>query len=158
MHYWQLHIGDWTKGTVHLSPLEVGCYIRLLNHYYDKEIPIPKDKRQVCRIVGATSRDEVKAVDVVLAEFFVSHPDGWYHDRANREIAKTQKKKESCATAADARWGRKRNADAMRTHMQTDMQTQSGINADRNALQDTKTKSPAAKALNLVSRPDGGAA
>lgn len=114
MNYWQLHIGDWVKGTGHLSPLDTGCYLRLLNHYYDKEMPLPLDKQQLHRITAARTKEERNATDLVLVEFFTLMDDGWYHARANAEIAKLQKKSRSAAAACAKGWERRRaRADAM---------------------------------------------
>ncbi len=106
MIYWKLHIGDWSKSTVHLSPTDVGCYIRLLNYYYEKEAPLPVSWDHLFRICGSTTAAERTSVRRVATEFFVDHSDGWYHDRANIEIAKAHAKSESRAAAAEARWGR----------------------------------------------------
>lgn len=107
MIYWKLHIGDWSKSTVHLSAAEVGCYIRLLNYYYEKEAPLPSSLDQLYRICGATSQQERSAARRIATEFFVDHDDGWYHDRANQEIAKAHAKSESRSSAAAARWARR---------------------------------------------------
>lgn len=114
MIYWKLHIGDWSKSTVHLSPCDVGCYVRLLNYYYEKESPAPVSWDQLYRICGAYTKDERKSVERVATEFFVQHEDGWYHSRANEEIAKAHKKSEGRAVAAEARWGRKLAAGSIK--------------------------------------------
>ena len=110
MLYWKLHIGDWSKATVHLSLSEVGAYVRLLNYYYEKECPLPPEPDKLARIVGATGDKDKATMRRVLAEFFVEHPDGWYHDRVNREVATAHKKSASRKEAAEERWRRQREA------------------------------------------------
>lgn len=114
MIYWKFYIGDWSKATVHLSACEVGVYVRLLNYYYEKECPLPPEQEKLFRIAGCSGRPEQSAVRKVLTEFFVEHPDGWYHDRANEEIAKAHIKSETMASASASRWARQRSAAKVR--------------------------------------------
>lgn len=90
MNHYPHHIGDYLKGTAHLTMLEDGAYRRLIDLYYLREGPLPADKRQVYRLARATSTAEKKAIDTVLEEFFVVAPDGFFHNRCNEEIEKYQ--------------------------------------------------------------------
>ena len=85
MKYYERHIGDYLKDTAHLSLLEHGVYGRLLDVYYTREAPIPAS--DVARLVGARSREERAALDVVLQEFFTRDGDAWRHARCDREIS-----------------------------------------------------------------------
>ena len=87
MNYFELHIGDLTEATAHLSMLEDGAYGRLLRKYYATEKPLPADIRQVQRLVGARSKEEREAVEAVLQEFFELQDDGWHQQRCDAEIA-----------------------------------------------------------------------
>ena len=117
MNFYPFHIGDYASATAHLSILEDGVYRRLLDVYYTREAPIPADPRQACRLVRAQSKDERRAVEDVLREFFTETPDGWRHDRCDIEIARANEKKAKAAQSAAARWG---NAKPMRTHSDAD--------------------------------------
>ena len=86
MNYFELHIGDLTEATAHLSMLEDGAYGRLLRKYYATEKPLPADIKQVQRLVGARSKEEREAVEAVLQEFFELHDDGWHQQRCDAEI------------------------------------------------------------------------
>jgi uncharacterized protein YdaU (DUF1376 family) len=90
VNYYERHLGDYAKDAAHLSMLEHGAYTLLLDRYYTTEQPIPKE--QAHRVCRARSREERAAVDVVLAEFFVSSGDVWTNGRADREIAKMRAK------------------------------------------------------------------
>lgn len=142
MNYYERHIGDYLKDTAHLSLLEHGIYSRLLDVYYTRETGI--EDVAVARLIGARSKDELHALDVVLNEFFTQMNGVWKQDRCIREIAKYQDKQRKAKASADARWSHnERNASAMRTHTERTtnaLPTQS----EGNALQtpDTSNQTP----------------
>jgi uncharacterized protein YdaU (DUF1376 family) len=72
--------------------------------YYSREAPIPADAAQACRLVRAQSKDERKAVDTVLREFFTLTDDGWRHARCDAEIAVHREKSAKAAKSAKQRW------------------------------------------------------
>lgn len=86
MNYYEHHIGDYAEATAHLSLLEDAIYSRLLRKYYASEAPLPSDKRKLARLVGARSKDEVAALDLVLDDFFTLQDDGYHNTRCDREI------------------------------------------------------------------------
>ena len=92
MNYYKRHIGDYAAATRHLSLLEHGVYCLLLDVYYTTEKPLPKDERAVFRLVGARSDEEREAVKTILAEFFLTEPDGHHQTRCDEEIAEKQEK------------------------------------------------------------------
>lgn len=94
MNYYEHHIGDYDADTAHLTWLEDMAYTRLMRLYYRREKPIPADVAQACRLVRAVSKDERKAVELVLREFFVLGEEGWAQARCESEIATYQKKVE----------------------------------------------------------------
>ena len=88
MNYYEHHLGDYAKNTMHLSMLEQGAYRLLLDRYYATEKCLPADKKTIQRLVCARSDDEREAVDTVLEEFFVLMEDGWHNARCDRDIEK----------------------------------------------------------------------
>lgn len=86
MNYYEHHIGDYAEATAHLSLLEDAIYSRLLRKYYASEQPLPGDKRKLARLVGARTKDELTALDMVLDDFFQLHDDGYHNGRCDREI------------------------------------------------------------------------
>jgi len=88
VNYYEHHLGDYAKDTLHLSMLEHGAYRLLLDRYYATEKGIPAD--QAHRLARARTRDEREAVDAVLAEFFVLTDGVWCNRRADEEVAKAQ--------------------------------------------------------------------
>ena len=90
MNFYPHHIGDYMTATAHLTWLEDAAYRRLLDLYYSREQSIPADIAQACRLVRATSKDERKAVETVLREFFTESNIGWSHGRCDAEIGKAQ--------------------------------------------------------------------
>lgn len=95
MNYYSHHIGDYLSATAHLTLLEHGAYRRLIDVYYIHESPLPADKRQVYRLVGARTKEEKEAIDSVLEEFFEPSPDGWHQGRCEHEIAVCNKNREN---------------------------------------------------------------
>ena len=137
MNYYEHHLGDYAEATAHLSFLEDAAYSRLIRKYYASEKPIPADLAAAQRLIGARSKDERAAVEVVLREFFVLSDDGWHQERCDAEIARYQDKQDKAKRSANARWGKPTahddcNANAMRTH--------SGGNAHQTP--DTRHQSP----------------
>lgn len=90
MNYYQRHVGDYLRDTAHLSLLEHGVYSRLLDVYYTREGAIQAN--QAARLIGARTKDELAAVESVLAEFFDLVDGSWSHSRCDREIELYQAK------------------------------------------------------------------
>ena len=88
MNFYPHHIGDYLTATAHLSWIEDCAYRRLLDLYYSREQAIPGDVGQAARLCRATTKDERKAVETVLAEFFTLTDKGWTHTRCEEEIVK----------------------------------------------------------------------
>jgi len=131
MNFYAFHIGDYAGATRHLSWDEDMAYRRMLDAYYTREAPLPKDRKALYRLVGAADKRQREAVDSVLTEFFTDTPDGWRNVRCEEEIDATNAKKAKAAESARKRWEAERamqdavaaqserNANAMRTHMPT---------------------------------------
>lgn len=88
MNYYEHHLGDYAEATAHLTFVEDAAYSRLLRKYYATEQPLPADLKAVQRLVGARSKEEREAVEVVLNEFFTLQSDGWHNARCDEEIAR----------------------------------------------------------------------
>ena len=90
LNFYPHHIGDYLTATAHLSWLEDCAYRRLLDVYYSREQCLPNEITQSCRLVRAISKDERKAVETVLQEFFTLTDSGWSHGRCEQEIEKAK--------------------------------------------------------------------
>ena len=84
MHYYKFNIKDWTRDTAHLSIEEEGVYRRLIDHYYESEMPIPQETQWVIRRLRLATHEH--ALSVVLNEFFFLSDDGYHHARCDKEI------------------------------------------------------------------------
>jgi len=93
MNYYPRHTGDYLSDAGHLTLLEHGVYVRLMDVYYTREAPIPVALAH--RLVGARTEEERQAVDTVLAEFFVLEGDVWRQKRCDRDIEAFQKRQEA---------------------------------------------------------------
>lgn len=102
MNYYPHHIGDFDKATRHLTRLERSIYRDLIDVYYDTEQLLTLDLPDLCRKIIATSNDEPTVVERMLNEFFTKTPEGWFHDRCQKEIGKYHAKAEQASRAGKA--------------------------------------------------------
>lgn len=93
MHYYKFNIADWSLHTGHLSVEEEAVYFRLINHYYDTEVPIPKITQPVIRRLRLGEHAELVAI--ILEEFFTLIGDLWHHKRCDLEISAYHAKAET---------------------------------------------------------------
>ena len=93
MNYYKRHIGDYMKDASHLSLLEHGIYMRLLDVYYTRESAIPVD--QAARLIGARTKDEKEALTVVAGEFFKEENGFYFQTRCELEIGVMKQKTET---------------------------------------------------------------
>jgi uncharacterized protein YdaU (DUF1376 family) len=105
---WYKHyIGDFSRDTGHLSPLERGVYRDLIDHYYATEAPLPMDRTKLYRIAQAHTKDERAAVDAVLP-FFSEFNGAYHHKRIDKEIKSAAARGEINRQVALAREATKR--------------------------------------------------
>lgn len=90
LNFYPHHIGDYLTATAHLTWQEDCAYRRLLDVYYSREHALPTEIAQACRLVRAATKEERKAVETVLSEFFMLTPEGWMHSRCEAEIVKAR--------------------------------------------------------------------
>lgn len=109
MNFYKRFVGDIQAKTGHLSLAEFGAYDRLLDHYYSTERGLPGDLDRCCGIARAMTKDDRKAVQFVLMEFFHLRDDGLYiQGRTEEMIAEAQPKIEAARTNG-AKGGRPKN-------------------------------------------------
>ncbi len=126
MHHFPHHIGDYTAATAHLSFVEDAAYHRLLRLYYRDEQALPDDIATCQRRAGARSKEERRAIETVLREFFELRDDGWHQHRADREIEAYQSRANK-ARANGRLGGRPRTEDEPNNNQSgysTDTQTE----------------------------------
>lgn len=99
---------DYRRRAGHLNFVQDAAYRRLLDQYYQRELPLPVDMPAVHRLVGAFTKQEQQAVSAVLSEFFTLEDDGWHNQRADEELAAASEiceaRTKSAKTAAAKRW------------------------------------------------------
>ena len=89
MHYYKFNITDWQASTRHLTPEQEGVYLRLINHYYDTEKPLPLDFKPILRRLMLETHWVL--VQEILEEFFVKTDDGYEKQKCN-DIIKEYKR------------------------------------------------------------------
>ena len=123
-YYIKLHLGDYERDTVELSPLQDGMYFRLMRWYYSLAKPIPNDLSRIYRRVHALSVEEQQAVKYVLENFFLLDGPVWRQKRIDQEIEEYCRRSETGKEAALARWNKrnenKQTIDANAMRMQCD--------------------------------------
>jgi len=129
VNFYPFSIGDYARATRHLSWDEDIAYRRMIDLYYEREAPLPADKRQIFRLLMATCARHKQAIEAVLAEFFTLGDDGYHNSRCDEEIERFRKKGAKAAQSAEARW---RNANASRGEAIT--------HSEGNANQEPRTK------------------
>lgn len=107
MHYYQFNIKTYIASTAHLTNGEDLAYRRLIDHYYDTELPIPTALPLLCRRLRLALPD----VESVLNEFFIECEDGWRHSYIDNEI-KAYKTFIARQKANGSKGGRASNANA----------------------------------------------
>jgi uncharacterized protein YdaU (DUF1376 family) len=94
MHYYPFNLKDYLVETAHLPPMADLAYRRLLDLYYKEEAPIPNKPKWVANRIRLDSEEPI--IGFVLREYFALDGTGvtavWRHERADKEIAKYQKK------------------------------------------------------------------
>jgi uncharacterized protein YdaU (DUF1376 family) len=123
MHYYQFNIGDYQSHTAHLSETEDLAYRRMLDWCYLHEKPLPVNPDEISRLIRMRTHSE--SIAIVLREYFEQREDGWINLRVMQEILKVGIKSEKASESAKARWGKAKDANALRTQ------------SDRYATQDT---------------------
>jgi uncharacterized protein YdaU (DUF1376 family) len=124
MKFYPHHINDYSSATAHLSFEEDCCYRRLLDRYYDTELPLEPDTQLLSR----KCRVSAGVIESVLSEFFTLIDGKWHNSRADEEIARWYDKSSKARQSAEVRWSKQknnanvvrsnseRNANALRTH------------------------------------------
>jgi uncharacterized protein YdaU (DUF1376 family) len=157
---------DWIADTSHLDLMQLGAYMRLLEHVYQHGRPLPGDIQRVFRICHATSATEQETIRGILAEYFQpfedpEHGPQWRHLRAEREIEWSQKAHASrvnkALLAAGARWSQANDAPSNAPSMSQAFTKQCSSNANQNQNQNQDKKEAYAscpKVASATSKPE----
>lgn len=100
-----LYTGDYRRDTQHLTPARHGIYLLLLMHCWDTKGPAPLDEDELCGITNCRSDDEVASLRYVLQRYFTCMADGWYNQRMQREIERSEQISGKRSAAALVRHG-----------------------------------------------------
>jgi uncharacterized protein YdaU (DUF1376 family) len=102
------YVGDYLADTGHLGPAEHGAYLLLIFHYWQHD-GLPKDDRQLARIVRMTP-EEWAETRPSIASFFDAK---WRHKRIDEELKSAQEKYAKRAAAGAKGGKQKGNSQAM---------------------------------------------
>ncbi len=105
MHFYNFNVSNYQAHTSHLDNLEDLAYRRMLDYCYFHEEPLPKDVKQISKLIRM--RDECERIADVLQEFFIDEEEGYFHSKVNAEIDRYRTKSEKAKASAKARWDRK---------------------------------------------------
>jgi uncharacterized protein YdaU (DUF1376 family) len=124
--YWRDYVAD----TGHLTLAQHGAYLLLMAHYYTTGRPLPANASVLHRVCRCTSDADRAATEQVLKEFFTLEGDVYRHKRVEKELSKAADISEVRRNAANARYNKKRAANApanavqMHTQPQPQLQSQ----------------------------------
>lgn len=104
MNFFALHINDYDQATAHLTACEDGMLGRMLRRYYATERPLPSDITALARLLRVRDKEDRKAVEIVLHEFFELQADGWHQKRCDVELAQYHDKQDKARRSAKVRW------------------------------------------------------
>ena len=107
MHYYQHHIGDFTRDTAFLTNEESMVYLKLIWLYYDTEMPLPNDIFALS--IKTSTRDKVEMLEGILKMFFALEDGAWHHPRCDTEIEQYRLKSEQASRAGKASAQRRLN-------------------------------------------------
>lgn len=93
MHYYQFNIKDYSFATIRMTLIEDLAFRRMLDLFYESELPLPLDKKKVSKLIGMVDHQE--EVESVLGDFWNETEHGFVNERALCEINKYQAKAES---------------------------------------------------------------
>ena len=132
---------------MHLSMLEDGAYRRLLDAYYSRKSPLPKDA--VYRLARAESNPERKAVDKVLWQFFKKTSGLWVNERCEQEIIRYNDRRRKAQLAGIA------SGNARRTGVATDVERKLNGRTNPPAPAPAPTKEKESEGKNALFRTAG---
>jgi len=117
----------------------------MLDWCYLHESPLPKDKKDIARLIRMRSHSD--CIAVVLREFFTKNNDGeWIHKRVFLEIEKANAKSTKARKSAKARWDKvSSNANALQTECEG--------NATQDTLPNTQDTLPKKKVAKRFAPP-----
>lgn len=107
--WFPLHVGDFSKGILDLSPAEIGAYVLLLMFQWDTRGPIPDDEQTLANIAKCTLEEWRACARRLLAKFH-RVAGGWLQLRQHAERrqadARAAAKSAAGRAGAAARYGR----------------------------------------------------
>lgn len=135
-YYIKLHLGDYERDTVELSPLQDGMYFRLMRWYYATGKPIPNDLNRIYRRVHALSVEECDAVRYILENFFVLDGPVWRQKRIDEELQEWSGRSEVAKVNAERRWkkGNENNESAYAKAMPSQCKGNANQNQNQNRI------------------------
>lgn len=146
MHYYQHHIGDFTRDTARLNDAQCMAYLRLIWSYYDTEQPLADDPEGLAFSIGASTSDVLQ----ILKHYFVLEDGVWRNPRCDREIQAYRERSEKAKRSASSRWSAARPSTqkAERKTAPTKTEDEQQASAAKPAAE--KTERPVS-----MQRPDG---
>lgn len=106
MNYYSFNINDYLSDTAHLEPMEDLAYRRLLDLYYQTEMPLPDDIATLAKRIRLRGQEE--AIVAVLNEFFIHYGDSYRHTRCDAELGELYQKSAKAKASAQARWAKEK--------------------------------------------------
>jgi len=140
-----LYISDFLADTGHLTAPEVGAYMLLIMHYWQKG-GLPDDERLIARIARLSAAEWQESRDVLAMLF----KDGWRHKRIDAELAKAEEIINKRKAAGSLRGSKSSaNADHVRSADAASADTRAGTPFTSNLQKEEPTGSSKKRACRL---------
>jgi len=112
---WKMGIStdNFIADTVNLTNEEIGIYFRLLCYAWKNEAYLPKDISRIKRIVQNANEEDI---NYILETYFKEDDNGYFSKAQKEEFEWVIEKSGKAKEAAEKRWS---NANALKTHNQT---------------------------------------
>lgn len=117
-HWYPRYTGDYSQKTKHLSMIEHGAYVMLMDFYYSNEYLPSSDTScdlsnddVLMRICCALDEKERDAVRNVVSQFFTWTEDGYINKRVEEELQKRRDISDKRKKAVDAREKKRKQKD-----------------------------------------------
>jgi len=143
--WFPVYPADFAIDTAHLTPEQVGAYVRILCRAWRQSGHVKNDDRELARIVGVTPQKWRHIKASIEPLFNTTDPASWCSDWLNAEMDKAKSNSEAKRKNALKRW-QQNNGKGMQMH------NGSNANASDESMQ-MQCPSPSPSPTNYVSPP-----
>jgi uncharacterized protein YdaU (DUF1376 family) len=106
----------WRAKTMHLTPFQEGCYLRLVDEYMETRQPLQDNDAALARIIGISVEEWLRDASGIVRAFFIPRKGMLFQDRCDiilrEQDDRSRKQSEKSKKGAEARWHKINELDA----------------------------------------------